>query len=163
MQVENSLSFMYISNRFELRRFSKKIFFLFVSLFLFIGCSNQRAESVENRHYTSAELIGQWTQVNHDNFFNCLNPKIKFIKFVNDSIVVIRLSEPTGERTILGKWENGFKKEIKVLKVMQLEIISDVKISYQTDDHHLNWLVMKVGEAKGKTIMTTLNLKFVKE
>ncbi len=129
-------------------------------LLLLTYCANQGSEKSRDRDYTSAELIGKWTQVNTDKSLNDKNPKIEFIKLLIDSVAEVQILDSTGVRKIFGKWENGFKKENKSLDI---KFESDIKISFLLADNQSYILLLRLGEENKKTIMTAYNYKFKKE
>lgn len=127
-------------------------------LLLLTFCTNHESKKTRDREYTSAELLGKWTQVNTDKSGN--DPQIEFIRLINDSVAEIQLLDTTGVRTVSGKWENGFKKEIKSLNIT---IESDIKISFSQADSIYNTLVLRLGEENKKTILSGYTYKFIKE
>ena len=136
-----------------------------VLLLLLTYCINERSEKSRDRDYTSAELIGKWTEVSADKSPIDVNPKIEFVQLINDSVAEIQIHDSTGVRKIYGKWENGFKKEIKPIKPLdiKIKIESDIRISFHLADNHHYILVLRLGEENKKTIMTANNYKFEKE
>lgn len=131
-------------------------------LLLLTYCTNQRAAKSPDKVYTSAELIGKWIQVSADKSPIDANPKIEFIHLINDSVAEIQIHDSARVRKIYGKWENGFKKEIKPLDI-KIKIESDIKISFHLADNHSYILVLRLGEENKKIIMTANNYKFEKE
>lgn len=134
-------------------------------LLLLTYCTNRSTEKSLDRVYTSAELLGKWIYVGAAKLPIDANPKIDFIKLINDTVAEIQIHDSTGARKIYGKWENGFKKEIKPIKPLdiKIKIESDIKISFQLADNHSYILVLRIGEENKKTKMTANNYKFEKE
>ena len=92
-------------------RFLKYIIpFLFIALFLSF-CEFPRKVLV--RTVENSELIGKWNQMNTDEIVGDNDINIKSIQLVNDSIAKISFIDSTGARLVMGKWVNGYKKELK--------------------------------------------------
>jgi hypothetical protein len=137
-----------------------RIIALIALIFLLTHCTFQRAEKVIAREYTRAELIGKWKQVSTDESIKDTLPKIESIQLRNDSVAEIQILDTNGVRTALGKWEKGFKEEIKPLN-MTFE--SDLKVSFSLTANSFNVLVLKLGEENKKAVMTGYQSKFEKE
>jgi len=135
------------------------ISFAILSL-LFTFCVNKKSEKNSERNFNISELIGMWNQVNTDESLKNKDSKIESIQLVNDSVAEIQLVNSTGERVVIGKWENGFEKELKNL---DLVIETDIKITYYPDKNSTVILLLEISEENNKLIMTGDKLKFKKE
>jgi hypothetical protein len=138
-----------------------KIILSFAILSLLLTfCVNNKSEKNSERNFNISELIGMWNQVNTDESLKNKDSKIESIQLVNDSVAKIQLVNSTGERVVIGKWENGFEKELKNL---DLVIETDIKITYYPDKNSTVILLLEISEENNKLIMTGDKLKFKKE
>jgi len=133
----------------------KTILFAILVSLLFTFCAKNKSEKNNEINFTNTELIGKWNQEINDK-----DSKIKSIQLLNDSIAKIQLINSSGENILMGKWENGFEKKFEN---SDLVFNSDIKITYYTDKHNTNVLLLKVSEENKKLFMNGYNLKLKKE
>ena len=129
-------------------------------LFLMTCCINQGSEKSSGKKYTTAELIGKWKLIRLDESGHTSLPNISFIQLINDGAAEIQMQDSTGVRKVSGKWQNGFKKEIKSPDV---KFESDIKISFRPAFNESVVILLQLSEENGKTVMTSNNYKFEKE
>mgnify|MGYP003643622627 CR=1 FL=1 len=129
----------------------KTILFVITVSLLFTFC----AEKNSQRNFTNNELIGKWSQINNDKVFN-----IESIQLLKDSIAKIQLINSSQDKYLMGKWENGFEKKVKNLDI---EINSDIIITYNPDGQNAGVLMLEISEENEKLIMSGYKLKFEKE
>ena len=143
-------------------RFLKYIIpFLFIALFLSF-CEFPRKVLV--RTVENSELIGKWNQMNTDEIVGDNDINIKSIQLVNDSIAKISFIDSTGARLVMGKWVNGYKKELKNKALdIKLYVTSDIKITFWQNKNQLYHLLIMLSEKDNKLTMTGYNLVLEKE
>ena len=143
-------------------RFLKYIIpFLLIALFLSF-CEFPRKVLV--RTVENSELIGKWNQMNTDEIVGDNDINIKSIHLVNDSIAKISFIDSTGARLVMGKWVNGYKKELKNKALdIKLDVTSDIKITFWQNKNQLYHLLIMLSEKDNKLTMTGYNLVLEKE
>ena len=143
-------------------RFLKYIIpFLFIALFLSF-CEFPRKALV--RTVENSELIGKWNQMNTDEIVGDNDINIKHIQLVNDSVAKISFIDSAGARLVMGKWVNGYKKELKNKALdIKLDVTSDIKITFWQNKNQLYHLLIMLSEKDNKLTMTGYNLVLEKE
>ena len=143
-------------------RFLKYIIpFLFIALFLSF-CEFPRKDL--GRTVENAELIGKWNQMNTDEIVGDNDINIKHIQLVNDSVAKISFIDSAGARLVMGKWVNGYKKELKNKALdIKLDVTSDIKITFWQNKNQLYHLLNMLSEKDNKLTMTGYNLVLEKE
>lgn len=126
---------------------------------MFSFCTSNVNEGDIGIDLSEIEFIGKWKNTTLD--ASKLGENIETLIFVNDSIAEIHLISPAGKKKVIGNWKYGHKTEI--MKIIGLAIESDVMVSYNQDDNHLNILVFKLKEDNNEVKMVGNDLEFVKQ
>lgn len=130
------------------------------TLFFILSCTHQNSDSRQNAKISGADLFGKWKQVSTIKSLTNSESRIDFFHIINDSTVDVHVVDSTGNRKFTGKWESEFVKNISFT---QIEIKSDVIITYTKPDGHLRILSLVLEEKNGKTILLAHNYRFEKE